>query len=288
MVSHPSETHPQGPTKDLPRRNELRKAARSPMNWIVLPFLGSRASDQCVFQYLLNDISNTGVGFSIPNWVINREHLKTGNIVNLHIPFESNGGYASRGTIRWTRWDDEIKAQFCGIQMEQSLPAYYPHSFAVGSSGIRFNLQEAGAYENLLQLLLKDAQLIKKGILIYMKHLVPFFYRVGNRSSDDYSGLKETVLEEIRTRIRGSHDELKKLRNQVVRERWKREDLCRKLDLEKFRENMQTEIHRDVLLLSFDKKSIQPYLNAIYELEKKQYYNYNTIVMLYIHALTDN
>jgi len=46
-----------------------------------------------------------------------------------------------------------------------------------------------------------------------------------------------------------------------------------------------SEIYVDIFKAAFADANINPYLNAIKDLEKRLYFNYNTIVLLYLRSL---
>ena len=71
----------------------------------------------------------------------------------------------------------------------------------------------------------------------------------------------------------------------ALEEHWEREDLPVVLDLGRLRAALESDVPRDLLAMVFDSRSVRPYLDAIYELEKKQSHLFNTLVMLYLQGL---
>ena len=268
--------------------DDRRFRSRKPIGSILMPFLGTRESDQGAFEYLLSDISASGVGLVIPRWLVSREHLKKNDVINLHIPFRYDERFYTRGHVAWERWDEEQEAQMCGLQMDPSIRPFYRVYISIETGGFELDLQEFDTVGNLLHGLLKDAYLLKRGILIYLKHLVPFFYRITEYPTDEYPELKETLLDDIRGRVKGNADRLESLYDTAVTEGWTQRDIPRLLDLEQLRGWMETEVQRDLLMAVFGGGGVRPYLNAIYELEKKQSHLYNTIVMLYLQVLAES
>jgi len=61
---------------------EKRKEQRISIDVINLPFLGSKEEDHLCFQYLLTDVGRSGVRIAIPKWVVNRELIRKGDIIN--------------------------------------------------------------------------------------------------------------------------------------------------------------------------------------------------------------
>lgn len=288
MVSRTPNDSEQRIAHEAASASDRRRDPRRAIGSILMPFLGTRETDQGAFEYLLTDISQSGVGLSIPKWLVSREHLKPDDRINLHLPFSHNKRFYTRGQVAWTRWDDQQEAQLCGLRMERSIRPYYHVYISIESGGFEIDLQDFETVENLLQSLLKDAYLLKRGVLIYLKHLVPFFYRIAAYPTHDYPELKETLLDDIRQHVARHARQLNDLYDTAVAERWAQKEIPRLLDLEQLRELMESDVQRDLLMTVFGGGSVAPYLNAIYELEKKQSHLFNTIVMLYLQELAES
>jgi len=63
-------------------------------------------------------------------------------------------------------------------------------------------------------------------------------------------------------------------------------EIARHLNLEDLRDIIESEIYIEVIKITFESEVALQYLLAIKELEKKLYYNYNTIVLIYIESLS--
>lgn len=268
--------------------SERRKEIRSPIDSIVLPFLGSVESNQATFEYLLFNLSPSGVGIMIPRWVVRREHLHPGDTVELHAPFRFQNRYFTRGKVAWTQWDESANAQACGIFMVEAPPPYYPVYISIKAAAVNIDLQDFESSDRLLCLLLKDAHLLKRGALIYLKHLIPFFYRLGEFHPAEYKDLKDHVLEDIQQRVSAHARALADCETAARKEKWGLSDLPRVLDLDLFRGAVESELQRDLLLTAFQADTARRYLDAIQELEKKLYHTFNTLIMLYMQALNED
>lgn len=265
---------------------EQRGENRIAIDSIILPFLGSLASNQATFEYLLHNLSPSGACIMIPRWVVRREHLHRGDNLELHAPFRYHGSFYTKGRVIWTRWDESSDCQVCGITMTEAPPPYYPVFISLQAAKVSIDLQDFDSSGRLLYLLLKDAHLLKRGTLIYLKHLVPFFYRVGEYPSSEYEALKDTILDDIRGRVDAQARLLADHQTVASRDGWRLVDLPRVLDLNIFRSAVESEMQRDLLLTVFQVDTVRFYLDAIQELEKKLYHTFNTLMMLYMQALT--
>ena len=73
----------------------------------------------------------------------------------------------------WENWDDRQEAQFCGLRMQSSLRPYYPVYISLQAGNIRLDLKRFESVENLIQKIFKDAHLLKRGTLIYLRIWFP-------------------------------------------------------------------------------------------------------------------
>lgn len=263
------------------KRNENRIA----INSVNLPFLGTRESDQACFQYLLLDVSLHGARIAIPQWVVNRELIKQDDLVNFHIPFQFNKKYFDQGSIAWSRWDDALQANAYGASFNRESPALYPVFISFETSEISISLQDFPAMEDILVKVLKDSVLLKKGILIYLRHLIPYFSRITKYSPKDYPLLKEFMLDDVRNRILEHLQGLEAIYGDVCEKVRNPSEIPKFIDLESLRTLVESEIHQELFQIAFASESIKPYILAIKKLEKKLCYNYNTVVMIYIRSL---
>ena len=264
---------------------ESRREERFTIDSIVLPFVGSREEDHVCFEYLPLDISHHGLKIAIPKWLVSRERMAKDSSVNMHVPFKLNDEVFSRGKIVWAQWDDAMQAQLCGIYMEKKTPAYYPIFISIATKEIAIDLQDFSSKEDLLIRVLKDSFLLKKGVLIYLKHLVSYFSRITKYPTKEYPQLKTFLFDDIMDRVKRNQGKLESLYERMTMDVRHQKNIAVHLDLEELRSFMESEIHVDLLKITFQTDKILPYLNAVKELEKKLYYNYNTIVMIYIRSL---
>ncbi|MBF0227197.1 MAG: PilZ domain-containing protein [Desulfobacterales bacterium] len=257
---------------------------RTPITSILLPFIGTKDEDHELFQFIIMDMSKEGLKITIPKWLVGRDRLEKNALINLHIPFELNQTIYHQGKIVWERWDDDVKGQICGIHMEKKRPLYDPIYISLETSDIGIDFKDFSSIENVFIKLFKDICLAKKGSLIYLNHLVPYFSRITSYSTKEYPELKHLYLDDIIQRTKQNH-----LKLETLYEKAKAipslSDIPQYIDLEELRDLIESEINMDVFKAMFDTTAIIPYLEAIKTLEKKQYSNYNMVVMLYIKSL---
>lgn len=250
---------------------ETRKETRKRLESITLPFLGSREKDHQCFEYLIVDVSKSGMSIAIPRWVISREKMNTGDIINLHLPFKLEDNFYEKGMVMWTRWDDVIEAEVCGIKSCSADMCQY----------LNPDMPET----ELALRSIKDSVLAKKGVLIYLNHLIPYFSKTTQYIDKDYTSLSDIFLEDIARQVDEHAKRLEQVYEKLKKEMDSIKDLPRLIDLEELRTLIESEIYIEIFKITFSDEHIMPYLNAIKKLENNIYSNYNTIVMVYLKTL---
>lgn len=258
---------------------------------IRLPYLGSRQDDE-IFEYLLLQINERSALISIPNWLVSRSDLNDLEMVCLHLKQFSEHplkGHARRIESHKSGYESLYRIQFSTSSEDHS---------SVGP----WNFE---GFKTRLVQIVKDCYLIKNGVFIYLKHLIPYFSRILKLSEIRYNSLKINLLNDVQQRVYLNMDKLQTLYQNLDKEIKNDQEIPLHLDLEKFRETIQSEINLDLFNLAFedspsiDKKKLEKlfsnssstfnmYLEAIKIIEKRLYDNYNCIVSLYTKAIQES
>lgn len=265
---------------------DQRREPRFQIDSVVLPFLGSRIEDHSVFEYLIIDISIHGIQIALPRWVVKRESLKKGDIIDFHLPFELNNATFHEGLVAWLKHDGVTGTQTCGASIHKMMPLTYPVYISFETADISVDLQNFSSRSAILAQVVKDVVLIKKGVLVYLKHLAPFFSRVTQYSREEYPMLRNFLFEDIEKKIKENIANLDKIYHEILEKNPGERDIPLVIDLEQIRTCMESEIYPEIFNITFETDSHIPYIQAIMKLKNRTYLNYNTIVMLYIKALT--
>ena len=255
-------------------QREARKEHRVTIQSILFPFLGSRAADFQPFQYILEDVSPGGVRISIPSWVVSREHLSKDDIIHFHVPFMLEERLLNVGRVAWANWDEDEQAQYVGAALEYAVPVEYPVHISHSTSTVETDLTYFNTTEDLLQQVLNDTVMVKKGIIIYLRHLSAFFKRATDLSKEEYEYFREVVLEDARVRAEKNAANLRAMAEAELTH----------LDLEELRKSTEPEIYIDLFRQVLGEETVRMYLDAIKLLEKKLYANHNTAIMLYLQS----
>jgi hypothetical protein len=243
-----------------------------PVTAVNLPFLGSRVAPHSVFQYLLHRVDATSATFSVPAWVVRREHFRIGNHVDFHFPFRTADGWnRHHGEITEVRWDAGNSEQVCHAELREREPLHHPVYAALDTGEIAFRNAggEPADPAELLRSVLRDCHLLKRGIGVYFKNLVPLFSRITFFPTEDYGALRAMVLEDIRVRIEANIAAFARWNAQAEAGTLSPATLSRDVDLESLRTAMEGEIDNELFETTFNTPVIRPYTAAIQLLEQK-------------------
>lgn len=265
--------------------SEMRSSNRLDISSTVLPFIGSRESDHQPFQYLLQDVSAGGVKIAIPTWLASREHLPRGERVAFHLPFVIGGAVMDAGVVSWERWDSEQESQLLGLSLDRAAAPAYPILLTVNEDGLTLDLAGLNLPGGMLAAVLKDCMLLKRGILIYLKHMAAYFSRVSDLSQEDYAEFRALILDEVRDRAAANAAWFQAMLDRLGQDGGVRDEQVQELDLEELRQAAEPEIYADLLAQALQSDVVRRYLDAIKLLERKVYADYNALTMLYLRYL---
>jgi hypothetical protein len=253
---------------------------------VNLPFLGSRRRDHISFQYLLQNIQEKQIVIAMPAWVMSREVLREGDEINYHLPFYLNELFFTRGIIRESYQDQEMNARIFLTDVTQAQTNRPRICFTMSGEAVSIDLQQFdGSSEEMLTHVMKESLLIKKGVQIYLGHLIPYFSRIGDYPRQDYILLREQLLNDIRGKVAENIKNLEECFQKITTRCCRLVELAEIIDLETLRSFVESEINSDIFQMTFDNEQVMKYIVAIKTLEEKLYDNYNTIVMLYVRSL---
>lgn len=270
---------------DSPKIYQDRREDRIAIDSVNLPFLGSRGKDSAIFQYLLLDISMHGARIVLPQWVVKREILYKDERIDFHLPFLFAGETFNQGSVAWATLDDKLGGLVCGVRIDARAPLYYPVYVSFEGKSIAVDLTDLSTPEDLLDKIFKDTILLKKGILIYLKHLKPILARTTGYDAATLRRLRGFLFEDMNGLVLKNIERLKVFRSNIDTGVCSINRIQQVFDLEELRESMEPELDASVWSAAFEQDIMRQYLAAIVTLEKKVFYNYNTLVMLYAHAL---
>ena len=269
----------------MPEKANNRQEQRFAIASAILPFLANRTSDYHPFQYLVQDLSASGIKIAIPNWVYLREHLYLHDKISLHVPFKFSATIHKEGEVVWQKWDRDLDAQICGLYLHTPAIATYPVYISLSTKEINIDLQDFQTTERLLSKILWDSTLLKQGLLIYLRHLNSYFLRTSLISRQDYAIFRQTIITDIFEKVKSNHQQLQSLYQEALNYDNASQIFAQVIDLEELRKLMQPEVYIGIFQNILTREVVERYLKAIKTLEEKIYVNYNTLVMLYMQDL---
>jgi len=268
-----------------PGRPENRQSERIPLSSVSLPFLGIREVDHLTFQFFLQDVSKQGVQISIPEWVVAWNKLQIDDEISLFLPIRVQGQGLNRGSIVWLKRDENHREQHCGAHMEEYVRTE-AFQLSLDPDGIIL-WQQKTAEETLRDYvadLLKDSSLLKKNILIYLAHLMPYFSRI-TKDRERYPEIRSMLFEDIRRQVEEHYLALKSLSEKVASAKDAASGLSELLDFEQLRQLMDSELDPSLFQMVFEKETILWYLDEIKQLEHRLFFNYNALIISHVLVL---
>lgn len=270
---------------------------------ITFPFLGS-FKDGELFEYLLLSLDAEIVEIALLEWFINRAKLHIDDEVELHLPTLPNTEHQVKknipGVVIAAKHSEELRGDIYQIAFSNAESGQ-----EINSHGLdQFPSQEQSSESLIMVLvgLIKDSMLLKSGIRVYFKHLIPYFSRISNYSSRDYMQLAKYFLHDIEMHIIANVDKLEKLYQLIQQKLVELVEVPVYVDLEELRAVMESEVSLPLFNAVFSRGNrtggkeqcdihgedgiMAMYLNAIKSLEKRLYSNYNNIVMIYLKSLS--
>lgn len=270
------------------------------LNPYRFPFVGCREDGE-PFEYLLLDIKKDSAEIALLTWFVNRENLDIDERVDLFIPTFLSPEYLFRNDVTGKITSKEQQEDFSGTIYKVCLLNFTGST----ESGNAFDelAHQMHASESLRQLLLfliKDSAILKSGVNIYLKHFIPYFSRIVDRSLTTYAKIERHFLHDILDKIHAHEKKLNELAIFFEQNIIKDEQIPIYVDLEELRENIESEISFSLFHIIFgslenlpivslyqgeDESGYSMHIHAIKNLEKRLYSNYNLIVFLYLKTL---
>ena len=241
---------------------------------IKLPFLGSIEGDYDLFQYLIHSWNDDVLEIMVPNWVVHRFIVHEWEILHLHVALKIQDKFYTIGRVAKSIWNEELQSKVYTLQLIADTQRDYS-AYIELSPKMEIKFDPKIDRSALLLKTIKHMKILKEGVKIYLKHLVPYLSRTTANPSLDFSLVRRMVFNEIAVRVEKNVEELRNLYNKLNDKRF---DF---INLEELRSFIVSEIDLDLLNLSLHEISHIPYVVAIKELEKQLYSNYNTVVLLY-------
>ncbi len=257
-----------------------RREPRLPISSIILPFLGIRVEDEQCFEYLLQDVSKSGIKIAIPNWLQGRERLYIGQRVHFHVPFDLDGRILHSGTIAWERFDPEIDGQLIGAAMDEGAPPSYPILIKIQTGEVDIDLRQYRSKIGLVKSMAKDAMLLKRGILIYLHHLAAYCSRLVEISPEEYEAFRTIIFDDIIAKVGANAAVLKDFYEQVQNASDVAAVYSFTMHLDEVRQAIEPEIYVEIFKGIFEKSFAMRYILAIKQLEMKILTSYNAMVII--------
>lgn len=264
-----------------------------------LPFLGSLENGE-PFEYLLLSIDTDLANIALLKWFVNRLQLHIGDKIDLHLSYPLSTKSKLRGSVSGTviavKHSQENQGEIYQVSLFKE----------IGGTDVKYysfdqytkELQAIESPTDLFLHLIKDSMVLKAGIRVYFRHLISYFSRIADYPHQEYDRLERYFLHDIEIRIIDNEAKLEKLYQIAKQKITKLEEISVHIDLEFLRETIESEISLSLFNVVFSEvkvpnlsifnqtqSGIFMYINAIKNLEKRLYSNYNHIVIIYLKSI---
>lgn len=262
-------------------------------NDIKFPLLGSLEEGE-TFEYILWSIHEDYIEIAILNWLVSRVSLNINDKVDLYIPQILSDEYQFRknvsGIVSSMTLHEEMQGKIYRVNVEKLQKHCSSEDFAQ-------ELPLEVPPVELLKQLIKDSMLLKQGIEVYIKHIIPYFSRIRSYATQEYLLIKQHFLLDVENHIKINVNKLKMLFDLLENKLKITDEIPIYIDLEELREMFESEISAGLFQLVFSENGgkipfykdknygVTMYISAIKNLEKRLYSNYNQIVLLYLKSL---
>lgn len=253
-----------------------RHTKRLKIDSLRFPFLGERIEGYENFQYRLMKVSFGEIRICIPRWTASHEEVRPNDRMDLHLPFQLGDRLLQIGSVTSVGWDGWEEMQLV-IALNAVSKQRYPIYINVSEREIEIDLAAFTSFNSLLESVIKDSILIKRGIFIYLKHFRALFFRFSGLNRKEYTIFRESVINNVRGSIQIQLDYLEALWTKMKRGK---ELFSEHLDLDKLQMAMKPELCLDMFTPVLDSETIDMYILPIKEIEKKLLSNYNIVVMI--------
>jgi hypothetical protein len=105
--------------------------------------------------------------------------------------------------------------------------------------------------DNLLVSVIKDSVFLKKGVMIYVTHLIPFFSRITQYPKEQYPELKSYYLNDIGRLIKEHQRGLQSIYDRIKTHMNCPADIPKFIDLEELRSFVESEISMEIFRITF-------------------------------------
>lgn len=266
--------------------NERRESRRTVIGLELEDWLGSVGDHGGNFNYRLLDVSPTGARIAVPREAPGAGALMHGASVHLHLPFRHGSEYHDVGVVaRCIDTDDFVER---GVRFAARTPLKYPVYLLLANNlqGADIVVDEADR-NAVFARVVKDAYFLKRGILIYLDHLIPLFTRaaiVRKRLRQDEA---REHFAETRAAIAGSIDVLEEFQKLSSSPGFDFHQAGAEWDWARLRRAVSIDFLVEEFAGRYRTREVRPYLHSIRLLDHRLYTNFNTLLALRFLAAGD-
>lgn len=249
------------------------------------PFCGSLKLDYELFKYFIFGVSEQGIELTGEAGFWQHTLLKHYDVVNLHVAFKVGERFCSQAVVDDIECNTEKKQTIYKLSFLEQAIFKYP-TYAYFENGTQLKLDHEGSLRELLIESVRECTFLKKGVRVYIKHLIAYFSRTVGYSRENYPLFSRFFFDDILMRLQEKIEKLQMLEKQLIANQ--QTGLSEfALDFGKLYDWIDSEVNLDLLNLAFQKGDHIAYVIAIKELEERLSWHYNTMLLVYEALLSE-
>lgn len=220
-----------------------------------------------------------GVEISSPSWLSRSYPLKELDLVKLHLPFKVGSEFFTGGMVKEIRIKENSHERIYRLQFSQE--PFLPHEYYVCLDGDAVPVFASDTdFIDLFAENIKDCIQLKKGVLVYTKHLAAYFSRIIGFDNLNYPRFNNFFFDDIFNKLSEKIKILTEFYEKIIINK-KSKNFEIPDNFQIIHELIESEVNIDLINLAFKGGEHLPYILSIKQLEAKMFYSYNLLLLIY-------
>ncbi len=258
----------------------------APSSLTLLPLCGSLLLDYELFSYFVMGRWEGGVEISSPGWLSRSYPLKELDLVKLHLPFKVGSEFFTGGMVKEIRIKENSHERIYRLQFSQE--PFLPHEYYVCLDGDAVPVFASDTdFIDLFAENIKDCIHLKKGVLVYTKHLSAYFSRIIGFDNLNYPRFNNFFFDDIFKKLSEKIKILTEFYEKIMLNK-KSKNFVIPDNFQIIHELIESEVNIDLINLAFKGGEHLPYILSIKQLEAKMFYSYNLLLLIYESFIRGN
>ncbi len=245
----------------------------------LLPLCGTLRLDYESFSYFVVGRWDEGVEISSPAWLSRSHSLNEFDLVRLHLTLKQGDKFYTGGVVKEILTKEDSPERIYRLQFSQEPMFSHEYYVSLDEAAVPIFASDTDFSELFVENV-KECILLKKGVLVYTKHLAVYFSRLIGYDNPKYSQFSRFFFDEIIQQLSEKIQKLTELHEGLLSNQGQVQ-FGVPLNFQIIHELVESELNLDVLNLTFKEGQHLPYILSIKQLEDKMFCCYNLLLMIY-------